>query len=98
MKELCGTARNYMLTCTGSGYMPRVELILVITEPEYLYEDPDKMKLQHVLSTLRLGLSRRSIGQLMLALTEIDDEMAALEIDAAAATKIAGEKNDTKPT
>ena len=59
MKELCGTARNYMLTCTGNGYMPRVELILVITEPEYLYEDPDKMKLQHVLSTLRLGMSRK---------------------------------------
>ena len=43
-------------------------------------------------------MSRKSITQLILTLTEIDDEMAALEIDAAAATKIAGEKNDTKPT
>jgi hypothetical protein len=43
-------------------------------------------------------MSRKSLAELVRTLAEIADEMAALEIDAAAATKIAGEKNDTKPT
>ena len=96
MKELSGTARNYCLAETSEGFIPQVEFIMVITEPQYRFTTGELIR-ERVPETWRLSMSRRSISQLILTLNEIDDELKLLEKQAAAAT-LCGEakKSETK--
>ena len=97
MKELSGTASNYCLAKTQDGYIPQVEFIMVVTEPQYRFVTSEMIR-ERVPETWRLSMSRKSLAELVRTLAEIADEMAALEIDAAAATKIASEKKDVAGT
>jgi ribosomal protein S3AE len=97
MKELSGTARNYCLAETQDGYIPQVEFIMVVTEPQYHFVTSEMIR-ERVPETWRLSMSKKSLAELMRTLAEIADEMAALEIDAAAATKIASKKKDVAGT
>lgn len=96
MKELSGTARNYCLAETSEGFLPQVEFIMVVTEPQYRLTAGETVR-ERMCETWRLSMSRRTISTLMTILEEIDGEMKLMEKKAAAAT-LCGEAKAQQPT
>lgn len=79
MKELSGTARNYYwIEADKDKLKPQVELILVLSEPEYRL-GPDELIRERICETLRASMSRRGVALLLKTLLEIEQELETME-------------------
>lgn len=79
MKELCGTARNYMLIkTTEEHFTPSVELILIVSEPHYKL-NIGNLDFERQFQTIRVCTSRVGVRNLIKTLVEIDSDFELLE-------------------
>lgn len=90
MKELKGSARNFSLVyADGDKYIPAVEIVLVLTEPQYTFSE-GKMLQERVPETMRFSTSQEGVKNLIKVLMECDEELERLN-------KLAGVINQTTP-
>lgn len=81
MKELCGTARNYMMVETVKHELiAHVELILVVFEPQYKIIEND-MRMERKFETIRIVTSRTGVKNLINTLKEIDADLQSRSVE-----------------
>jgi hypothetical protein len=79
MKEFAATARNIVCGLSEEGdILPRAELIIVVSEPQYRL-GPDDLIRERVSESYRIQLSRAGAKMLIQTLMEIDKELESLE-------------------
>lgn len=78
MKVLSGTARNYYCTADDGELKPQVELVLIVSEPQWRV-GVDGIIRERASETLRLSTNQKGVKLLLKALTEADEELEKLE-------------------
>jgi hypothetical protein len=95
MKELSGTARNYYLAENDNGFVPMVELVLILSEPQWHFGAGDLVR-ERIPETFRVAMTRGSVKELMRNLLEVDEELVLLDKKAAAANRKGIGQNSTQ--
>jgi hypothetical protein len=96
MKELSGTARNYALVKTDDAFSPVVELIFIVSEPQYRFSVGEMVR-ERTPETIRISTNHGGVKRLIELLMECDKDFDELERQAAAA-ELCGEAKAHRPT
>jgi hypothetical protein len=91
MKELSGTARNFAIVKDEGEYHATVELILVVSEPQYRFTVGEMVR-ERIPETIRFTTNHGGVKRLIERLKEIDEEFDTVEREAAAAEMYGGAK------
>jgi len=91
MKELSGTARNFAIVKDEGEYHATVELILIVSEPQYRFTVGEMVR-ERVPETIRITTNHGGVKRLIERLQEIDEEFTVVESEAAAAELCGGAK------
>ena len=85
MKELSGTARNYVLVKDDDGmFHPSIELVFVVSELNYRFSVGEMVK-DRIPETIRISTNKNGIKKIIEQLKEAEKEFDVLEVEAAAA-------------
>jgi hypothetical protein len=96
MKELSGTASNRCLVEGNKAFIPMVELIFVVTEPQFRFEAGEMVR-DRKPETIRIHTNRSGTKALIKLLMECDKAFDLLDQQAAAA-ELTGEAKSSQPT
>ena len=96
MKELSGTARNFAIVKDEGEYHATVELILIVSEPQYRFSVGEMVR-ERMPETIRITTNHGGVKRLIERLKEIDEEFDTVEREAAAA-EMYGEAKSHRPT
>ena len=79
MKEVYGTAKNISFTANDDGKLiPTIEVIVVVSEPQYGPDDNGDVEKFRVTDTLRFGTTPQGLRVLAQQFTEWANEAEAL--------------------